>query len=284
MCVIGSVLLHIGIKLPDIKYGLQAEAARRRRADRDPVEREPAGAQQRRRRRTAHDPALSRRGLLVATGAGIGTVVVTTSARPSHRCQPLGLLATRRAARARSGVPVNKTATQARCDRGSRPRRVGGCAWSVPDRSSSRSTTSTGSPGRRGDLPDHVRRRMERRARTGAASPCSIWSNGPAARRLTRARRVTENRQPVRPQRLEGRRSSAALLATHLNGERLDIDHGYPLRLIAPNRAGRAEHQVADADRGELTMRRWRIALACSGIALGLFGVVPPADRDPDHE
>jgi DMSO/TMAO reductase YedYZ molybdopterin-dependent catalytic subunit len=28
------------------------------------------------------------------------------------------------------------------------------------------------------------------------------------------------------------------LLATHLNGARLDIDHGYPLRLIAPNRAG----------------------------------------------
>ena len=31
---------------------------------------------------------------------------------------------------------------------------------------------------------------------------------------------------------------SRALLATHLNGERLTVDHGYPLRLIAPNRAG----------------------------------------------
>ena len=29
-----------------------------------------------------------------------------------------------------------------------------------------------------------------------------------------------------------------ALLATHLNGERLTLDHGYPLRLIAANRAG----------------------------------------------
>ena len=29
-----------------------------------------------------------------------------------------------------------------------------------------------------------------------------------------------------------------ALLATHINGERLNRDHGYPLRLIAPNRAG----------------------------------------------
>ena len=46
--VIGSVLLHIGIKLPDIKYGLGAKLRRRRCAHRDPVERQPAGAQQRR--------------------------------------------------------------------------------------------------------------------------------------------------------------------------------------------------------------------------------------------
>jgi DMSO/TMAO reductase YedYZ molybdopterin-dependent catalytic subunit len=35
-----------------------------------------------------------------------------------------------------------------------------------------------------------------------------------------------------------GPQVSAALLATHLNGERLNVDHGYPLRLIAPNRPG----------------------------------------------
>lgn len=37
---------------------------------------------------------------------------------------------------------------------------------------------------------------------------------------------------------VDGPQVSRALLATHLNGERLDSDHGYPLRLIAPNRAG----------------------------------------------
>ena len=37
---------------------------------------------------------------------------------------------------------------------------------------------------------------------------------------------------------VEGPQVSQALLATHLNGERLDLDHGYPLRLISPNRAG----------------------------------------------
>ena len=37
---------------------------------------------------------------------------------------------------------------------------------------------------------------------------------------------------------LQGPQVAAALLATHLNGERLNLDHGYPLRLIAPNRPG----------------------------------------------
>jgi DMSO/TMAO reductase YedYZ molybdopterin-dependent catalytic subunit len=37
---------------------------------------------------------------------------------------------------------------------------------------------------------------------------------------------------------ISGPQLGRALLATHLNGERLDLDHGYPLRLIAPNRAG----------------------------------------------
>jgi DMSO/TMAO reductase YedYZ molybdopterin-dependent catalytic subunit len=30
----------------------------------------------------------------------------------------------------------------------------------------------------------------------------------------------------------------ATLLATHLDGRRLSLDHGFPLRLIGPNRAG----------------------------------------------
>jgi DMSO/TMAO reductase YedYZ molybdopterin-dependent catalytic subunit len=33
-----------------------------------------------------------------------------------------------------------------------------------------------------------------------------------------------------------GPQLSSALLATHVNGERLSLDQGYPLRLMAPNR------------------------------------------------
>jgi DMSO/TMAO reductase YedYZ molybdopterin-dependent catalytic subunit len=37
---------------------------------------------------------------------------------------------------------------------------------------------------------------------------------------------------------VDGPQVGSAILATHLNGRRLTLDHGYPLRLIAPNRAG----------------------------------------------
>jgi DMSO/TMAO reductase YedYZ molybdopterin-dependent catalytic subunit len=37
---------------------------------------------------------------------------------------------------------------------------------------------------------------------------------------------------------LTGSQLRSALLATHLNGDRLSLDHGYPLRLIAPDRSG----------------------------------------------
>ena len=33
-------------------------------------------------------------------------------------------------------------------------------------------------------------------------------------------------------------RSASTLLATHLDGQELSLDHGYPVRLIGPNRAG----------------------------------------------
>ncbi len=40
----------------------------------------------------------------------------------------------------------------------------------------------------------------------------------------------------IRRSQIFGPQLSAALLATHLNGQRLSLDQGYPLRLMAPNR------------------------------------------------
>jgi DMSO/TMAO reductase YedYZ molybdopterin-dependent catalytic subunit len=43
---------------------------------------------------------------------------------------------------------------------------------------------------------------------------------------------------PFRHSTMSGAQLTHALLATYLNGHRLTVDHGYPLRLIAPDRAG----------------------------------------------
>ena len=50
---------------------------------------------------------------------------------------------------------------------------------------------------------------------------------------VARARAV-----PIGSPTSDGPQVGQALLATHLNGERINLDHGYPIRLIAPDRAG----------------------------------------------
>ena len=65
-----------------------------------------------------------------------------------------------------------------------------------------------------------------------------IEGSGPAVEAGSRVQVVSLEPEGFNHSFVEGPQVAAALLATHLNGERLDLDHGYPLRLIAPNRAG----------------------------------------------
>ena len=79
------------------------------------MEREPGRAQQRRDRcRHPPTPALSRRGVLTAAGAGIGVVVVTSVGQTLTPLEPLGLLAIRQPSKGPQRVPVNRTAEQAK--------------------------------------------------------------------------------------------------------------------------------------------------------------------------
>ena len=56
---------------------------------------------------------------------------------------------------------------------------------------------------------------------------------------------------PYAVSQIRGDQLEGALLATHLHGERLSLDHGYPVRLIAPNRPG--EQQTKWVTRLEVT-------------------------------
>ncbi|MBA8793952.1 hypothetical protein FHX74_001557 [Friedmanniella endophytica] len=237
--VIGAVLLHVAVKLPDIAYGLRA---RLRTADvltEVPWEDNPDAHSNAGEVEPPTPEAIGRRGVLAAASVGIGVVVLTAAGQTVTALEPIGLLATRRYPDGPQRVPVNRTAEQAdvralatdpdwtlRVD-GPRP-------FTVPldaleDAGQLRISEarlpiacvegwSVGALWRGPTLLDLV-------LRAGGAASSTV--------RLHSLEKVGYNVSEI-----FGPQLSAALLATHLNGARLDLDHGYPLRLISPNRAG----------------------------------------------
>ncbi|MGH8862471.1 MAG: molybdopterin-dependent oxidoreductase [Jatrophihabitantaceae bacterium] len=235
--VIGSVLLHVAIKLPDIRYGLKARVADADVLTEIPWSENPLAHSKAGPQPAPPTPGLTRRGLLAATGAGIGVVIVTTVGQSIPPLAPLGLLAGRDPRNGPQGVPVTRTADQARVR----------AAATAPDWTLHVSGPSPYTIG----LAD-----LEALADTEADLPISCvegWSVGArwrGLRLLDVVRRAGGNadsrvefasleaRSPYTHSHVEGPQLAHALLATHLNGHRLDIHHGYPLRLIAPDRAG----------------------------------------------
>ncbi len=76
--VAGSVLLHIGVKLPDIVYGLQTRVADGDVLTEIPWNDNPVSHSNAGQVPPPPTPALSRRGVLAVTGLGLGAVVLTT--------------------------------------------------------------------------------------------------------------------------------------------------------------------------------------------------------------
>jgi hypothetical protein len=234
--VIGSMLLHIAVKLPDIKYGLSTKVAEADVLTEIPWSQNPLAHSNAGPLPPPPTPALSRRGLLAATGAGIGIVVVTSVGQTLRPLETIGLLAIRQPRKGPQGVPVNRTALQARV---SAP--AADPQWILHvDGPAPYSLTLE---------------QVEAMALHEEHLPISCvegWSIGAQWRGLrlldvvTRAGGSADSRVKVQSLERKGNNSSYvvgpqvshALLATHLNGQRLNLDHGYPLRLIAPDRAG----------------------------------------------
>lgn len=235
--VIGSMLLHIGIKLPDIRYGLRAKLRDGDVLTELPWEENPDAHSNAGTLPPPPATALTRRGLLVTTGLGIGAVVVSSIGQTVTPLEPVGLLAVRQPSRGPQRVPVNRTADQAKV---------------IAAASAADWTLSVDGP-----RPYTLNlTEIEQLATTQDHLPINCvegWSVGAQWRGISLLDIVTRaggnSDSLVHVQSLEqdgefnnsdvkGPQVNRALLATHLNGERLDIDHGYPLRLIAPDRAG----------------------------------------------
>lgn len=217
--VAGSVLLHVAVKLPVVQVGLRTSLD-------EPVA-EAAAA-----------PAgLSRRGLLVATGAGVAVVAATTVGQVLTPLEPLAVLAPRRPTTGPLGIPINRTAAQA----GTRRSAVDP-AWTLTVRGRHTVTLALGDVESLATAETHLP--------IACVEGWSVLGKWRGIRLIDLVHRVggdasstvefdsLEQIGPYRRSTMFGPQVSHALLATHLNGQRLTVDHGYPLRLIAPDRAG----------------------------------------------
>ncbi len=161
---------------------------------------------------------LSRRGALGLVGAAAGVVTVLTVGQTVRPLRRTALLAPRLPDVGPQGIPVNKTAAAARVTRVAGDYRLvvsgpgGRHAFGLPDLAA---------------LPQHTVAFADFLALVG-------WDG----QRV----RVDSMEQggAYRSSILEAgqARDPLTLLALRLNGETLHPDHGYPLRLIAPNRPG----------------------------------------------
>ena len=244
--VMGSLLLHIAVKLPVIREGLATPLAAAPAAapsedlappsddltppsdDRPPSERDDA------------DPAggLSRRGLVVATAVGVGAVVVTTAGQTLTPLRGLAVLAPRRVEDGPQGVPVNRTFEEAGVDEAA----VTAAAWALSVTGPSPFTLDLAALEALDAVDDELPL-----ACVEGWSASALWrgprlmdlverAGGDAGSRV----RVTslQTRGAFAASTVYGAQLRGALLATHLGGARLSRDHGYPVRLIAPSRPG----------------------------------------------
>jgi DMSO/TMAO reductase YedYZ molybdopterin-dependent catalytic subunit len=172
----------------------------------------------------------------VAAGAGIGVVVVTTVGQTLTPLEPLGLLAVRQPALGPQGVPVNRTAEQAG---------VGAAAtdpsWRLEVKGPQPYAISLADleslAVHEGRYPISCVEGWSANADWLGLSLLDvvIRAGGGATSHVSV---VSVEQGGYSSSQVFGPQLGVALLATHLNGERLNLDHGYPLRLIVPNRPG----------------------------------------------
>ena len=266
--VAGSVLLHIGVKLPDIVYGLQTRLADGDVLSEIPWNENPVSHSNAGQVAPPPTPALSRRGVLTATGLGLGAVVITTVGQTVKPLEPLGLLAIRQPHRGPQGVPVNRTADQAQVMQSARdPAGRCACAAATPYELSLVEIEAMELA--QAWLPIACVEGWSALAHWSGLRLID-WSGAPAATRPRWCGSVHSSLRASTPPRSSARSCGRAAGDPSQRGtaetrSRLSaaVDRSQP--------GGRAEHQVAVGDRGA-AVKAWRIVLASLGVSAVVFG------------
>lgn len=216
--LMGALLLHLAVQAPRI-------AAHWRR--RSPaVWQEPAAISR------------DRRSLLTGVGAAVGAVTVVTVGQTLRPLSGLALLAPRRPDIGPQGLPVNRTAAAARVSearvRDWRLRVTGPRPYTLT------LAELAALPQHEEELPIACVEGWSASARWTGVRVRDLLDRAGAApdaavRVVSLQRRGGYGVSELGPRHA---RDPLTLLALRLNGEVLALDHGYPARLIAPNRPG----------------------------------------------
>jgi DMSO/TMAO reductase YedYZ molybdopterin-dependent catalytic subunit len=240
---IGALIVHVGAKAAATWAAVRgrdlAGVDRSARPGRDPAS-DPAPAGD------AHRDPADRRAFLASVAAASGALVVGTAGGTVPLLSPVSVLAQRRPGQGPQGVPVNKTAAGARVVE----------AATDP---AYRLDADGGPGGRRLSLSLADLRALPQHEATLPIACVEGWSasarwRGVRVRDLLAMADVdpsdggvdtvaVESLQPSGRYRASELNADQAgdrdtLLALELDGEELALDHGYPVRLIGPNRPG----------------------------------------------
>jgi len=225
--LIGVLFVHVGAKWRQTRRTLRTPL-------REPAPAATAAA-------TSGEHALTRRGLLWTAGAAVGAVTLTTVGQTLQPLRDVALLAPRVPDIGPQGIPVNRTAGAAGVLQTARD-----SAWRL---------TIQGAVARPleltlADLQAMAQHEVELPiACVEGWSASALWRGVRVRDLLERAGAAPGAEVVVRSLQTRGSYRSSelntivarhddTLLALEINGERLHLDHGFPCRLIAPNRPG----------------------------------------------
>ncbi|GAA3843751.1 molybdopterin-dependent oxidoreductase [Streptomyces lannensis] len=216
--VTGSLLLHLAVKAPEIR----AHWSRR----------SPGTLA------LPEEDGPDRRSLLAAVAAAVGAVTVTTVGQSFTPLKDLDLLAPRHPDHGPQGLPVNRTAVAAGV--GAIPAERYRLTVAGPRPYTLTLDELRGLPQHEVELPIACVEGWSKSAHWTGVRVVDLLelAGAPPHARVRVVSLQTRGGYRVSEMGHEHARDPLTLLALRLNGEELSPDHGYPVRLIAPNRPG----------------------------------------------
>jgi DMSO/TMAO reductase YedYZ molybdopterin-dependent catalytic subunit len=236
---IGAVAVHVGAKAPQIRRGLARRGSTAATAGLAPEQAAGLSAADAAEESSDAGSGLPRRSFVTAAALGVGAVTLTTVGQTFSPLSSIAVLAPRLPGSGPEDLPVNQTAAaaqveQSATDPGYRlvidgPRRLELSLADLQARSQHRES-----------LPIACVEGWSADANWTGVRLVDLLEEAGFARGTPVVVESIQTGGLYRTSRVQGPhvRDPRTLLALRLEGRPLSLDHGYPVRLIAPNRPG----------------------------------------------